>query len=117
MTDKFATVDEYIGSFPADVQKVLQKIRKTIHKAVPKAEEKISYQIPAFNLEGRYLVYFAGWKSHVSVYPLPEADDEFERELAPYRSGKGTVKFPLNQPIPYDLIGRLAGLLAQQRGR
>jgi len=117
MTDRFTTVDEYIGSFPADIQKVLQKIRKTIHKAVPKAEEKISYQIAAFNLDGRYLIYFAGWKSHVSVYPLPEADEDLEREVAPYRSGKGTVKFPLSRPIPYDLIGRLAALLAEQRRR
>jgi uncharacterized protein YdhG (YjbR/CyaY superfamily) len=82
---------------------------------VPKAEEKISYQIPTFALDGRYLVYFAGWKNHISVYPLPEADEAFERELAPYKSGKGTVKFPLNKPIPYDLIGRLAALLAEQR--
>jgi uncharacterized protein YdhG (YjbR/CyaY superfamily) len=115
MAEKFETVDGYIASFPDDVQKVLRKVRATIRKAVPKAEEKISYQIPTFALDGRYLVYFAGWKNHISVYPLPEADEAFERELAPYKSGKGTVKFPLNKPIPYDLIGRLAALLAEQR--
>ncbi|MFC4605810.1 iron chaperone [Rhodococcus kronopolitis] len=115
MADEFSTVDEYIASFPDDVRPVLQEIRRTVHAVVPGAEETISYKIPAITLGGRHLVYFAGWKRHVSVYPLPSGDTEFERRLAAYRSGTGTAKFPLGEPIPYDLIGQLVGLLVEQR--
>jgi uncharacterized protein YdhG (YjbR/CyaY superfamily) len=113
---QFATIEEYIGSFPEDVQAVLEEIRRRILTAVPGAGEAISYQIPAITLSGRSLVHFAGWKHHVSLYPVPAADEALEQELAPYLAGKGTVRFPLGQPIPYDLIERLAALLAQQRG-
>jgi uncharacterized protein YdhG (YjbR/CyaY superfamily) len=113
----FATVDEYIRSFPNDVQDVLEEVRRTIHRAVPEGDEKISYQIPTVTLDGKYVVYFAAWKDHISVYPLPPGDDAFEREIAPYKSGKGTAKFPLDQSIPYGLIERTARLLAQQRSR
>jgi uncharacterized protein YdhG (YjbR/CyaY superfamily) len=109
-----ATVDDYIGSYPEEVRVVLAEVRRTIHNTIPAAEEKISYQIPTFTLDGKYLVYFAGWKHHVSVYPVP-ADDALAEELAPYRAAKGTVKFPLNQPIPYDLIARLVTALVEQR--
>jgi uncharacterized protein YdhG (YjbR/CyaY superfamily) len=115
--EKFASVDDYIRSFPDDVRVVLEKVRKTIRKAVPNGEETISYQIPTVTLDGKYLVYFAGWKSHISVYPLPTGDEAFERDLDPYRSGKGTAKFPLSKPIPYDLIKRIAALLVEQRSR
>jgi uncharacterized protein YdhG (YjbR/CyaY superfamily) len=111
----FATVDEYIGSFPQDVQFALEEVRRTIHSAVPGAGETISYQIPTITVNGRYLVYFAGWKHHVSLYPLPEVDEAFAEELTPYRSGKGTVKFPLGEPIPHHIIERLVTLLGQQR--
>ena len=113
---RFATVDEYIGSFPASTQAVLEEIRRRIRSIVPDAGEVISYQIPAITVRGRHLVYFAGWKHHVSVYPLPDADDGLQQELAPYVAGKGTAKFPLSKPIPYDLIDRLVARLAQQRG-
>lgn len=103
----FSTIDEYIAAFPADVQKILQKIRKTIKKAVPKAEETISYQIPTIKLNGKYLIYFAGFAKHVSVYPAPREAAEFKEELASYKGGKGTVQFPLDKPIPYDLITRI----------
>jgi uncharacterized protein YdhG (YjbR/CyaY superfamily) len=103
----FTSIDEYIATFPDDVQKILQRIRKTIKKAAPKAEETISYQIPTFKLNGSYLIYFAGYKKHVSVYPAPRGEKEFKQELAGYEGGKGTVQFPLDQPIPYDLISRL----------
>jgi uncharacterized protein YdhG (YjbR/CyaY superfamily) len=103
----FTTIDEYIATFPDDVQKILQKIRQTIKKAAPKAEETISYQIPTFKLNGSYLIYFAGYKKHVSVYPAPRSEKEFKKELAGYEGGKGTVQFPLDQPIPYELISRL----------
>ncbi|HCT79211.1 MAG TPA: hypothetical protein DGT23_22160 [Micromonosporaceae bacterium] len=115
MADKFSTVDEYIRSFPEDVQKVLEEMRRRIHKAVPGSGEKISYQIPTITLDGKYVVYFAGWKQHVSLYPVPAGDEAFEKKIAPYRAAKGTLKFPLGKPVPYDLVERVAKLLARQR--
>lgn len=115
MADKLANVDEYIGSFPPDVQVILQEVRSRILKVVPAASETISYQMPTVMLDGRYLVYFAAWKHHVGLYPVPEADEAFERELAPYRASKGTVRFPLGQPVPYDLIERMVALMVERR--
>ena len=100
-------IDEYIDRFPEDVQNVLHKIRALINEVVPDAEEKISYQIPTFTLNGSYLIYFAGFKNHVSVYPAPRGTEQFKKELAAYEGGKGTVRFPLGQPIPYGLIKRI----------
>jgi uncharacterized protein YdhG (YjbR/CyaY superfamily) len=105
--NKFASVDEYIGSFPADVQDVLEEVRRTVLAVVPDAGEKISYQIPTVTLDGKALMYFSGWKEHLSLYPIPPLDDALAAEIEPYRSGKGTLKFPLNKPIPYALITRL----------
>ena len=101
-----ADIDEYIEDFPANVQKILQRIRKTIQKAAPDATEVISYQMPAFKLN-RVLVYFAGYQNHISLYPAPRGAAEFKKELAEYAGGKGTVQFPLDQPVPYDLITRI----------
>lgn len=100
-------IDEYIAAFPPDVQKILKKIRATIRKAAPKAVESISYQIPTYKLGGKVLIYFAGFAKHVSVYPAPRDADEFRGELAEYKGGKGTVQFPLDKPIPYELITRI----------
>src|SRR5215475_13628416 len=91
-------IDEYIAAFPNDVQEILQKIRKTIRKAAPDAEETISYQIPTFNLKGSYLIYFAAYKKHIGLYPAPIGNAEFKEEMSVYRAGKGTVKFPLDEP-------------------
>jgi uncharacterized protein YdhG (YjbR/CyaY superfamily) len=111
----FATIDDYIGSFPEDVQDVLEQVRRRIRKVVPAGEETISYQIPTITLDGTYLVFFAGWKNHISLYPIPTDDEALERKLAPYQSGKGTLKFPLDKSIPYDLIERVVKSLVQQR--
>ena len=100
------TVDEYIGGFPAETQKILKKIRSTIRKAAPKAEERISYGIAGY-FENGILVYFAGFKNHVSVYPAPRNEPEFKKELAAYKGGKGTVQFPLDKPIDYALITQI----------
>jgi uncharacterized protein YdhG (YjbR/CyaY superfamily) len=106
-TTNFTSVDEYIESFPDDVRDILQKVRQTIHAVVPDAGEKISYQLPTITLDGKSLMYFSGWKEHISVYPIPPLDDALAQEITPYRSGKGTLKFPLDRPIPYELITRL----------
>jgi uncharacterized protein YdhG (YjbR/CyaY superfamily) len=100
-------IDDYIAGFPEDVQKILQKVRTTIRKTAPSAEETISYQIPTFKLNGTYLIYFAGFKNHISLYPAPRGAEEFKKELAAYEGGKGTVRFPLDKPIPFDLIKRI----------
>lgn len=100
-------IDEYVAAFPGDVQKILEKIRMTIRKAAPGVEEKISYQIPTFTLKGRYLVYFAAYKKHIGLYPAPRGSEEFKEELSGYEGGKGTVRFPFDKPIPFDLISRI----------
>ena len=113
----FATVDEYIASFPPDVQVTLEAVRVAIREVVPGTEERISYGIPTFTLDGRYVVYFSGWKRHVSVYPIPDTtgDERFARELKPFMAGKGTLKFALDRPLPIELIQRVARRLLEQR--
>jgi uncharacterized protein YdhG (YjbR/CyaY superfamily) len=108
MTDKSApaNIDEYIAAFSPDVQSLLEKIRLTIREAAPQAEEKISYKMPAFALNG-ILVYFAAFKKHIGMYPPVQGDKKLSKELAPYRGEKGNLKFPLDEPIPYDLIRRV----------
>ncbi|HWS23601.1 MAG TPA: DUF1801 domain-containing protein [Anaerolineales bacterium] len=98
-----SSIDDYIAGFPTDLQMILQKVRQTIREAAPDAKEKIAYGIPTFTLEGN-LVHFAAFKEHIGFYPDPRGIDEFINKLARYRSGKGTIQFPLNEPIPYDLI-------------
>ena len=110
MKSKISSIDEYIETFPEDIQTVLRQVRKTIKAAAPKADEKISYGIPTFTMNGKYLIYFAGWKSHISIYPIPVGDDAFNQEVAPYVSGKGTLKFPLDKPIPLKLITKIVKL-------
>ena len=107
-------IDEYIADFPADVQEILQKIRVTIKKAVPKAEETISYKMPTFNLRGQYLIYFAAYKKHIGLYPVPNGDAEFNKEISAYQAGKGTLQFPLDQPIPYKLISKIVKVRAKE---
>lgn len=101
------SVDDYIAGFPAEVQEILKKVRSTIKKVAPQAEESISYQIPTFKINGKYLIYFAGFKNHISVYPAPRGAQEFKEELSRYAGGKGTVQFPLDKSIPYGLITRI----------
>jgi uncharacterized protein YdhG (YjbR/CyaY superfamily) len=100
------TIDEYIAGFPQEVQEILEKLRKTIRKAAPDAEEKISYQIPAFTLKGN-LVHFAAFKKHIGFYPRTTAIEKFKNELSVYEGGKGTVRFSLDNPIPFALISKI----------
>lgn len=113
--NRFASVDDYIASFPPDVQEVLQEVRRTIRDVVPDAGEKISYQIPTITLDGKALLYFSAWKHHISLYPIPPLDAVLAAAIAPYRAGKGTLKFPLTKPIPYTLITRLTQAFVSTR--
>jgi uncharacterized protein YdhG (YjbR/CyaY superfamily) len=101
-----ATVDEYIKRSPAEVQTALQKLRQTIKTTAPKAEEVISYAIPGYKYHGM-LIFFAAFKNHISVYPAPRGNEKFEKELSSYKGGKGTIQFPIGNPIPYDLVTRI----------
>src|SRR5438132_10832662 len=105
----FESIDEYIKTFPPDVQKTLEKMRRTIRKAVPEAEEAISYQIPTFKLNGN-LVHFAAFKNHIGFYPTSSGIAAFKKELSPYARSKGTVQFPIEKPVPYDLVKKIAML-------
>ena len=100
------TIDAYIADFPKTVQQILQKVRATIKTAAPDAKETIKYGIPTFTLNGN-LVHFGGYKEHIGFYPAPAGIAEFKKELAPYASGKGTIRFPLDKPIPFALITRI----------
>ena len=101
------TIDDYIQSFPSDIQKILQKVRNTIRKAAPGAVEVISYQMPTFKLNGKNLVHFAAWKSHIGFYATPSGNAAFKKELSKYKGAKGSVQFPITEPIPYDLIEKI----------
>lgn len=96
-------IDEYIASFPNDIQEILEKIRLTIRNAAPDAKEKIAYQMPTFTLEGN-LVHFAAFKNHIGFYPTPTGTEAFNKELSAYKRGKGSIQFPLDNPIPFSLI-------------
>ncbi|MEP6651002.1 MAG: DUF1801 domain-containing protein [Lapillicoccus sp.] len=101
-----ASVDEYISTFPEATQEVLQELRRRVLVALPDAQERISYQIPTFAVDGQYVIYLAGWKNHVSIYPIPEGDPELDADLAPYLSGQGTMKLQLAKPVPWDIVDR-----------
>lgn len=103
---QFKTIEQYIGSFPRDIQRLLQEIRKTVKKEAPGATEAISYGIPTFKLNGN-LVHFAAYASHIGFYPGSEVIREFKDELSPYKTSKGTIQFPLGKTIPFGLIKKI----------
>lgn len=107
MKEPFQSIEDYISSFPAETGKILRKVYTTIKKAAPESAESISYGMPAFRTNGRPLVYFAGFKNHIGFYATPTGHAEFEQELSKYKRGKGSVQFPIDKPIPFDLIGRI----------
>ena len=102
----YKTIDDYINSFPKTTQDILQRLRRTIREAAPGAEEAISYQMPTFKLNGN-LIHFAAYRKHIGLYPAPSGIEKFKKELSAYEGGKGSVRFPLNKPIPFDLIRRI----------
>jgi uncharacterized protein YdhG (YjbR/CyaY superfamily) len=105
-TISLTSIDDYIATFPKDTQKILREIRSTIKAAAPDATEKISYQMPTFFLEGN-LVHFAAFKNHIGFYPVPSGIEAFKKELSVYEGGKGSVQFPLDQPMPLKLISKI----------
>ena len=104
---KPATIDAYIAMFPKKVQLMLQQMRLTIQTAAPFAVETISYQMPTFKLNGKNLVHFAAFQHHIGFYPIPSGIAAFQKELSVYKQGKGSVQFPLDKPIPYDLVKKI----------
>ena len=102
----YQTIDEYIEQYPEDIQKILQKIRSVIKEEAPEATEKISYQMPTFFLEGN-LVHFAAYKNHIGFYPVPSGIEKFKEELSQFKGAKGSVQFPIDKPMPLDLIRRI----------
>lgn len=107
MNTQITTADEYIVSFPKEVQRLMEQVRSAIKQAAPDAEETISYGMPAYKTNGKPLVYFAAFKNHIGFYATPTGHSEFAEELSKYKQGKGSVQFPLNKPIPLELISRI----------
>ena len=112
-TNSPTSIDEYIANFPPGVQKLLRKIRATIRAAAPEAQEAIKYQMPTFVLNGN-LVHFAAFTHHIGLYPTPSVTERFKRELSQYAGGKGSIRFPLDEPIPYELIARVVKFRVQE---
>jgi uncharacterized protein YdhG (YjbR/CyaY superfamily) len=110
------TIDEYIAGFPPETQRVLQELRALIRDHAPGATETISYAMPAFDLNGQHLVFFAGYPHHVGFYPIPSGMDAFKEELSRYKTGKGSVQFPLDEPLPRDLIRRIVEFRVMENG-
>jgi uncharacterized protein YdhG (YjbR/CyaY superfamily) len=103
----FKTIDEYITAFPENIQNILEELREVISKSAPEAEETINYGIPTFKLNGKNLVHFAAYKNHIGFYPSPSGIEAFGKEISQYKSSKGAVQFPLDKPIPYDLVKKI----------
>ena len=114
MAPRFASVDDYIASYPEETRTQLARVRTAIRTAVPDAREKISYGMATFTLEGKPLLYFAGWKNHVGLYPVPTGDAAFEEAIRPFRRAKDTVRFPITKPVPLDLVATIARLCVKR---
>lgn len=116
--NKIVTVDEYIKAFQPEVREILEKMRRTVKKAAPKAKEIISYGMPAYKIDsGRPIVFFATFKHHIGFYPPPLAIETFKSDLAKYKSAKGSVRFPLNEPVPYQLITKMVKFCVQEKNK
>ena len=115
MAQKFDTVEAYVAAQPAPSREILNEVRHRVGAAVPSAIEAISYDIPTFKLDGKALIHVAGWKQHIAVYPVPTGDESLQRDVERYRSGKGTLKFQLTEPFPYELFDRLVQAAIAER--
>ena len=110
----YVTIDEYISLFPREVQQTLHTLKKLCREEIPDAEEAISYGVPTFKRNGKYVVYFAGFKNHISLYPITTKVEETFKEAAKYRAGKGTMQFKLDQPLPFPLIRKIVKVLVEE---
>jgi uncharacterized protein YdhG (YjbR/CyaY superfamily) len=118
MKAKPGTVDQYLAYFPDETREILETVRARIKKLAPKVEEEISYGIPCFKMNGTFLIYFAGYKKHISLYPAPTSDPAFAKEFANYKTSKGTIQFQLNEPVPYGLITKIIrAMVAKNKAR
>lgn len=115
MTNKESTaqITHYIAQFPPELQQILNKMHRTIHELIPEATETISYGVPTFKLQGKNVMHFGGFKDHVSIYPVPQ-DAALQKQIRSYQAGKGTLRFPLDQPIPYPFIAKVTKALLQE---
>ena len=111
------SVKQYIKTFPSEIQEILEKLRTTILEIAPEASEGIAYGMPAYKTNGKPLVYFAGFKKHIGFYATPSGHTEFANELSKYKQGKGSVQFPLDQPIPFDLIKKIVEFRVKENGK
>ncbi len=114
MKKQFKTIDEYIKTFPEEVQNILEKMRQTIRKAAPGAVEAISYQMPTFKLNGKNLVHFAAWKNHIGFYPTPSGIEAFLKDLSPFKRAKGSIQFSLDKPIPFNLVEKIVAFRVKE---
>ena len=117
MKEKFSTVDEYIKRFPENIQVILEKVRKTIRENASSATEEISYGMPAYKTNNRRLVYFAAFSKHIGFYATPTGHEKFAKKLSQYKQGKGSVQFPFEKPIPYDLIAEIVRFRVKENER
>lgn len=115
--EKFDTVDDYINSFSGETKATLEKLRALVKKLIPESEESMSYGMPGYKLNKKPVVYFAGWKEHISFYPTPNGMEAFDKELTKYKTGKGTAQFPLDKPLPYDLIEKIIKFRVEEVGK
>lgn len=115
MAKRFESVEEYVASFPPEVQERLRAMREIVRAAAPGAAESISHGMPTYRLDGRAVVHFAAWTHYISVYPTPEGDAAFEKELEPYRATRSTARLPHDRPLPLDLVTRIVELLVARR--
>ncbi len=117
MAVTYKSVESYIASFPESTQKVLQEIRNHIQKQVPEATETMSYGMPTFTLNGSYLIYYAGYKNHIGIYPAPVNEPGFKDDFLPFKTGRGSIQFPLNKSMPYPLIDKILKHNLQQNSK
>ena len=106
----YSSIDEYIAAFPKETQKLLEELRSAIKASAPEVEEKISYQMPTFDLDGRHLVFFSALKHHIGLYPIPAGNEAFEKSISKYKSAKSSLNFPIDQPLPLKLISKFVKL-------
>jgi uncharacterized protein YdhG (YjbR/CyaY superfamily) len=115
MSDRFATVDDYVAALADDARPVMEEVRRVVHRVVPGVAEKISYQMPTFVLDGLPLVHVAAWKKHLGLYPLPPMDGELAAQVQPYRGAKDAMQLRYDRPVPYDLVERVVAVLLERR--